>query len=155
MSENANDSINKKNESRKRTFARIKAATSIYVIKAIVFVGIAAIAYFTSQTVNAVLLSALTYMIGFIFDMWVLTKDNTVPVIFWVEIFQWIVFFIIVAVSVCVAVLLFTYDGLVTSSMWAKQNLETVIRNWIPVFMCVEAVVAPLMEAFYSLPSDD
>lgn len=155
MSENAKDSKIKKNEHRKRTLARIKSATSIYVIKAIVFLGVAAIAYFTSQTVNAVLLSALTYMIGFIFDMWVLAKDNTVPVIFWIEIFQWIVFFIIIAASVCIAVLLFTYDGLVVSNVWAKQNLETLIRNWVPIFMFAEAIVAPLMEAFYSLPSDD
>lgn len=161
MSEKANDNILTKNstinkgEHRKRKLARIKAATSIYIIKAIVFLGIAVIAIFTSQTINALLLSALTYMIGFIFDMWVLSKDNSSPVIFEIAVLQWIVLFLIVVISVGVAVLLFTYDGLIDSNFWAKQNLETLIRVWVPIFMCSVAVVAPTAEAFYSLPDDD
>ena len=149
------DTINEKKKQRKNKFARIKAATSIYIIKIIVFIGIAAIAIFTSQTVNALLLSALTYMIGFIFDMWVLSKDYTSPVILGIVVLQWIVLFVIIGVSVGLLVLLFTYDNVSTMNSWMKQNLEVMIRVWVPVFMIAVAIVAPTAEAFYSLPNDD
>lgn len=153
MSGESNDKM--KREQRKRKFVRIKASTSIYIFKGVAFMGLATIAIITSQTVNALLLGALTYAVGIIFDMWILSTDNSAPVILWISVFQWIITFVILGLTVLIFVLLVSYDGMCASNIIPKESLSQQIKAWVPVFMYGIGIISASIEAYYSIPYDD
>lgn len=147
--------LNDKKEQRKRKFTRIKASVSIYIIKGLAFIGIATIAVLTSQTVNALLLGAFTYAVGIIFDMWILSGDNSAPVMLWLSVFQWIATFLIIALTIADLILLVSYEELFLSNPSGKQTLSVMIRAWVPIFMYSAGIVSSVVEVYYSLPYDD
>lgn len=146
---------NNKQEKRKRKFTRIKTSTSIYIIKGLVFLGLATIAIITSQTINALLLGALTYAAGIIFDMCILSNDNSKSVILWISVFQWVMTIIIIGLTIIVFVLLVTYDALIENYPLIEKELSLLINFWVPVFMYGIAIVNLVTEVYYSLPYDD
>lgn len=142
-------------EQKRRRFVRVKEATGIHIAKLIAFVAIAAIAVFTAQNVNALLLGALTYAVGIVFDMMVLSRDNKAVNILWISYIQWGITILIGALTVGVFVLLVTYDAIVYARPSVMELLNSNIYRWIPVFMFIIAIISSLLEIYYSIPYDD
>ena len=156
MSNNSNENNSNENikEEKIKKFARIKESISIYIAKMIAFLGLACIDIFTAQSENALLLVALTYAVGIIFDMIILSKNNKNIDVITMNAIQWFYTIILGCLTIAVFVLLVSYDSLIQKHNIAEV-LNSQINLWVPVYMCGIGVMSTFFEAYYSMPYDN
>lgn len=140
------------NEKRKKKVLQIRSATSVYIAKCVALLGVAVIAIVTSSSEKTLLLGTLTFVIGIIFDMLVLSKSNPLSDIWWIILVQWLITIIIGVVAFVVAIILLIYNSFQSET---KLFIDSIINSVIPKYMIAVGILGPLLEIYYNIPYDD
>lgn len=122
--------------------------TGTYIYKGIVFLGVAALTLWQSKTFNALLIGAISYLIGILFDLLIIAKTNNGPKL---KLRRGLSYILHYFLMVIIMVMLFFLVGNVITD----KSVQEIITLVIYILVGGYTVMGVLMEIISNWPANN